>query len=431
MNNVEGLLLANTSESQITGNNFTADAIDGLYICHSSGDSVSDNNFTYNSAAGQIGVRLYNCSGSTLSRNNFKISKGASIELDSSSDNILSGNSMTCPILIAYSSMRNVVSSNDIGTDGHGWISLDSAYNNTLSGNNVTDTSYDGIDIFDSSDNVVTENNVVAAENAVYLFRSVKNTFYHNNFASNETEAICENSTSIWDNGSEGNYWSDYSGTDVYSSQYQNLTGSDGTGDTPYVIDSNNSDNHPLMKSYPWDSHDLGVTYVGEVSELGIFPLKAVVGLGYVLNVSVFVMNYGRYPELFNATVYANTTVIGAVANVALTNRNSVILNFTCDTTGLPYGNYTISAYATPVPDETDTTDNNCTGGTVYIGLIPGDLNGDDIVDIYDALTAAKAFGSTPSSPHWNQAADLNRDGQVDIFDIIILAQNFGKALHA
>jgi nitrous oxidase accessory protein NosD len=43
-----------------------------------------------------------------------------------------------------------------------------------------------------------------------------------------------------WDNGSRGNYWSDYNGTDADS---------DGIGDTPYVIDVLNEDRYPLMQS--------------------------------------------------------------------------------------------------------------------------------------------------------------------------------------
>jgi len=56
----------------------------------------------------------------------------------------------------------------------------------------------------------------------------------------------------IWDNGypSGGNYWSDYKDADLYSGPYQNETGSDGIGDTPYTIDANNVDRYPLMS--PW-----------------------------------------------------------------------------------------------------------------------------------------------------------------------------------
>ena len=43
---------------------------------------------------------------------------------------------------------------------------------------------------------------------------------------------------------------------------------------------------------------------------------------------------------------------------ITLTRRNSTTITFTWNTTGVPYGNYTISAIATPVPGETNITDN-------------------------------------------------------------------------
>jgi len=59
-------------------------------------------------------------------------------------------------------------------------------------------------------------------------------------------------SMNTWDKGypSGGNYWSDYNGTDLYSGPYQNVTGSDGIGDTPYVIDSSDIDHYPLMGAF-------------------------------------------------------------------------------------------------------------------------------------------------------------------------------------
>jgi hypothetical protein len=67
---------------------------------------------------------------------------------------------------------------------------------------------------------------------------------------------------------------------------------------------------------------------------------------------------------------------------------------------------------------------------------IPGDLNGDGIVNIKDAMLAALAFGShgpnydypgEPASPNWNPAADLGGYGTINILDLILLAMNFGR----
>ena len=42
----------------------------------------------------------------------------------------------------------------------------------------------------------------------------------------------------LWDNGTVGNYWNNYNGTDLDHNQ---------VGDSPYIIDENNQDNYPLM----------------------------------------------------------------------------------------------------------------------------------------------------------------------------------------
>ena len=66
------------------------------------------------------------------------------------------------------------------------------------------------------------------------------NTVYCNNIENNAQNVFTANSQQLnfWDNGTEGNYWSNYTGTD---------SDGDAVGDTPYFVDENNQDNHPLM----------------------------------------------------------------------------------------------------------------------------------------------------------------------------------------
>ena len=63
-----------------------------------------------------------------------------------------------------------------------------------------------------------------------------------------------------WDNGEQGNYWSDY------TSRYSNATELNGSGtwNTPYAIDVNNQDNHPLIKpaANPEDEPNLTLTLI-------------------------------------------------------------------------------------------------------------------------------------------------------------------------
>jgi hypothetical protein len=66
--------------------------------------------------------------------------------------------------------------------------------------------------------------------------------------------------------------------------------------------------------------------------------------------------------------------------------------------------------------------------GIVAISVrMPGDVNMDGKVDVYDAISAANAFGCKCGELKWNQATDENEDGTIDIFDIITIAGNFGR----
>lgn len=70
----------------------------------------------------------------------------------------------------------------------------------------------------------------------------------HNNFINNTYQIGLHpdiyTAVGFWDH----NYWSDYNGQDLYSGTYQNETGSDGIGDTFYIINLDNFDKYPLMK---------------------------------------------------------------------------------------------------------------------------------------------------------------------------------------
>jgi hypothetical protein len=208
------------------------------------------------------------------------------------------------------------------------------------------------------------------------------------------------------------------------------VTGSDGIGDKPFVIDSSNTDRYPLMKPYPWNRHDIGITYIGKVWEMYIrwvVPLKTVVGLGFRLLINVFVMNYGRYSETFNVTVYANTPAIETVTNITLANRNSITLNFTWNTAGFDKGNYTISAYATPVPGETDTADNTLKAPTPIEITIPGDVDGNHVVNILDVVKITGIYASKQGDPNFNANSDIDGDGKISILDVVTCTSHYAQ----
>jgi len=168
----------------------------------------------------------------------------------------------------------------------------------------------------------------------------------------------------------------------------------------------------------------IDMVQVHDVSITQLVPSKTVASGNVYIDVTV--ENQGSYTENLNVTVYANTTVIAAPTVYDLPNGTSTILTFAWNTTGFTYGHYTITAYVTPVPGETDLADNTLTDGIVKLTIV-GDVNGDSIVDIFDCVTIALAFGSIPDDSNWNPNADINNDSIVDIFDMVVVALHFGE----
>lgn len=126
---------------------------------------------------------------------------------------------------------------------------LNYIYKNNLTGNEI------GITLADkATSNVIFENNILENEIGICVLAvpfgkgAQNNTIYHNNFINNTRQVYQHSgfaipiSINMWDNGREGNYWSDYNGID---------NNGDGIGDTPYIIDENNRDNYPLIKPWP------------------------------------------------------------------------------------------------------------------------------------------------------------------------------------
>jgi parallel beta-helix repeat protein len=250
----------------------------------------------------RYGIDIDSSSDISVCGNNVTNNIKDGIILDGSSHNRIFGNNVTNNdedgITLGYSSDYNDVFGNSIiGNDFDGIVVHYSSNYNSLFGSNVIDNGEDGIDFYESShnnvyENIITENwvngidldysnnnsifgNDITENNyySISLKFSSENRIYHNNFI-NDTMHLPDHYTNTWDDGypSGGNYWSDYNGIDVKSGSYQNETGSDGVGDTPYIIDANNTDHYPLMgmfQSYnvtyftpPLVAHSCSVTVI-------------------------------------------------------------------------------------------------------------------------------------------------------------------------
>jgi len=160
--------------------------------------------------------------------------------------------------------------------------------------------------------------------------------------------------------------------------------------------------------------HDLAVTNV-------TLP-KTVAGKGYSMAINVTVENQGDYTETFNVTVSINQT-----RTLTLPHGNQMTIVFAWNTTGVSYGNYTISAYATTVPGEVEVVDNALVDGWIFVTL-PGDVSGDRDVDIYDIVSMCGVYGTSHPDAEYDSCCDIDSDGDIDINDIVIAAGNYGES---
>ncbi len=99
------------------------------------------------------------------------------------------------------------------------------------------------------------------------------------------------------------------------------------------------------------------------------------------------------------------------------------------------YGNYTISAYAEPLPEETNTANNNFTCAIpIHVG-VPGDISGptpgvyDGKCGMGDIAYLIIHFMGKPGvgDPKWLPNCDINDDNVINMRDIAIAVLNFEK----
>src|SRR5271157_1971262 len=249
-NNGWGICLDSCSGNDISGNNITNNDNGILLTDSSSNNTISENNIT--AQVGGYGIVLYSSANYNFISGNNITSNSEGVWIRSSINNSISGNNVTgngLGILLYDSSTNNSVSGNNITNNGYGAsLELGSTYN-SIFGNNIADNVRYGMWL-DSDSNVISGNNITSNNIGISLYSCSNNSIFHNRFVNNIIQAnFTSDSVNTWDNGypSGGNYWSDYNGTDVYSGVYQNETGKDLIGDTPYVIDSNNIDHYPLV----------------------------------------------------------------------------------------------------------------------------------------------------------------------------------------
>ncbi len=144
---------------------------------------------------------------------------------------------------IYFVNTTNSVIANNNLTGNFNAIRLIDSINITIHGNIINNNGYAAIYLDGATSCTVTENDV-ANNLCIFNIRNgaKNNIFFHNNFSGNWTGSLDRDFPNVWDKGAEGNYWSNYTGTDMNG---------DGIGDTPFLVDSSGyskeTDNYPLV----------------------------------------------------------------------------------------------------------------------------------------------------------------------------------------
>jgi len=184
-------------------------------------------------------------SANILYLNQYGILLGDSASHNTVSNNVIYGNGTnknTQNGILLDAAFFTTIVNNSISLTLIGGIRvLDYSSNNTISSNVVDSSGHYGIDVIDSNRNIIKSNKITnCGEYGLDLRGSNDNLIFRNSFINNIHQVRTVNVVNVFSASYPfgGNYWSDYSGTD---------SDSDGIGDTPYVIDANNTDNYPLM----------------------------------------------------------------------------------------------------------------------------------------------------------------------------------------
>jgi parallel beta-helix repeat protein len=177
----------------------------------------------------------------------------------------------------------NSIISGNIIEEGRDWGILLRGSNNVISGNIIRNNGLWGIYFADwcgGDNNIIVENTFINNGWGIdYDFCTGVPYIYHNNFIN---DYACAWPDWVFDDGypSGGNYWSNFDepsegAYDNYSGPEQNIPGSDGIVDTPYVVYGGSEDRYPLMN--PWTS----TTNCGNVNGDDIINIADVI---YLIN---------------------------------------------------------------------------------------------------------------------------------------------------
>jgi len=232
-----GISLTDSDNNHIYGNTISTAEL-GVRMSNSHNNLI----FWNNVSRSQSGIQIGNSNNNTISNNTFSSNSKNGMLIESSNNNVLQNNIVQnnedSGVRLRFSS-SNTLLNNNVSNNQYG-IHIANSDNCIINGNKAFNNSY-GIALSTSLDNSFWYNNIQEGQRGIHFDHSSNNTIINNNFVNNTKPLSSISSANYLDNGVEGNYWSNYNGTDANQ---------DAVGDTAHILAENNTDNHPLMGEF-------------------------------------------------------------------------------------------------------------------------------------------------------------------------------------
>jgi parallel beta-helix repeat protein len=214
------MMIVEANNVNVSGFAFRGWSSPNIVVNSTTGVNIAENSIIFNA----VGIDVENSSSATMENN---VINGSGL------DNI--------GILLVDTSECRII--NNTITNAVYWgIRFWYSDNNTVNFNLIEEND-EGIDFYGSSQNTVSENTISKSHGAgIYFESGSDNRVFENNFINNWTPVQFFGSTAnVWDNGSRGNYWSDYLLKYPSASQIGDIW------NESYLIDPKNIDHYPLV----------------------------------------------------------------------------------------------------------------------------------------------------------------------------------------
>jgi len=384
------------------------------------------------------GIWLAASSMNTLAGNNVEGNHhGITLDYFSNNNTILGNNLTTCDYWgVSVAGSGNVVIDNSVsdcvGEYGYG-INLYVTSNNTATDNRVFNNTL-GIRLYHSENNIIRNNEISNNQYGIGLEGSSGNTIYGN--------SITNNWYGIWVEGSSNNNVSGntvtankHAGIRFYSSSYNSISGNHIANNWDGIVLWSSSYSSIVGNNIAANINHGILLYISSNN-------NAIFGNDIIANRDGIFLGYS--PN-FNS-IYHNNFIDNAyqVYDFSWEGFGEPSINVWDD--GYPSGgnywsdlnpadvfsgSYQNETGSDKIGDTSYIIDANNTDSYLLIypyGYVPSpDFNNDGIIDIFDIVRMALAFGSVSGMPNWDPYFDLNQDSIIDVFDLVVVALHFGE----